>query len=97
MLLELKSDRLLTELTRQVNGYSALIDEHAAGFASLFGALLGEDVRFDAPTEKWIVWPAAGDGPGRQERELARSGIRVVTYSETGGAYTVRVSDRRRL
>ena len=95
VLLELKSDRLLKRLMEQVNSYSALIDEHAEGFASLFGALLDEDVRFDGPTEKWIVWPAASEGPDRREAELARSGIRVVTYSEAADSYSFSVGDRR--
>lgn len=33
----------------------------------------------DAPTEKWIVWPAAGPGKDPREDELATKGIRVVS------------------
>jgi hypothetical protein len=77
-LLELKDDRLLSRLVEQVSGYSELVDEHADSFAELFGALLGEDVRFDGPTEKWIVWPSAKPGMDPREDELAAKGIRVV-------------------
>lgn len=95
VLLELKDARMLTRLVEQVEGYAALVDAHADLFAELFGALLGESVRFDAPTEKWIVWSAAGDGPDPREAELRARGIRVVGYVERGGgAYEMRVGDR---
>lgn len=94
VLLELKDNRMLTRLVAQVEGYAALIDEHADAFAELFGALLGETVRFDGPTEKWIVWPAAGPGRDPREEELARRGIRVVTYVVHGEGYAFRVGER---
>jgi hypothetical protein len=94
VLLELKDDRLLTRLVEQVEGYSALLDAHADLFAELFGALLGEDIRFDGPTEKWIVWPAAGPGKDPREDALATKGMSVVTFEERGGAYTFRVGRR---
>lgn len=92
VLLELKDDRMLTRLVEQVEGYSALMNQHADLFAELFGALLGEDIRaFDGPAEKWIVWPAAGSGKDPREDELAANGIRVVSYEEVRGAFTFRV------
>lgn len=91
VLLELKDDRLLSRLIEQVEGYAVLVDEHAELFARLFGALLGEEVRFDGPTEKWIVWPAAGTGKDPREDELAMKGIRVVSYNEEDGLYRFRV------
>lgn len=92
VLLELKDDRMLTRLVEQVEGYSVLIDEHAELFAKLFGALLGETVRFDGPTEKWIVWPAAGDTRDPREEELRAKKIRVVGYTEpVAGSYDMRV------
>ena len=94
VLLELKDDRLLTRLVEQVEGYAALVDAHADVFAELFGALLGEDVRFDGPTEKWIVWPAAGATIDPREEELAAKGIRVVGYEEKNGVYAMRVGRR---
>jgi hypothetical protein len=96
VLLELKDNRMLTRLIEQVDGYSALVDEHADLFAEFFGALLGEEVRFDGPTEKWIVWPAAGQGRDPREDVLAARGIRVVAYTEQGGSYVVRVGGRAR-
>lgn len=91
VLLELKDDRMLTRLVEQVTAYATLIDEHSALFAELFGALLGERIKFDAPTEKWIVWPGPVSGPDTRESELGAKGIRVVAYEERGGHYTVRV------
>ncbi len=87
VLLELKDSRMLTRLVEQVEGYAALIDEHPDLFAELFGALLGEAVTFDGPTEKWIVWPAAGAGPDRRAEELRSRGIRVVGYEVDGDGY----------
>lgn len=95
VLLELKDARMLTRLVEQVERYSALIDEHADLFAELFGALLGESVRFDGPTEKWIMWPAARDGREPWEEDLRARNIRVVGYTEPGtGRYELRVGDR---
>lgn len=91
VLLELKDDRMLTRLVQQVEGYAALVDEHAALFSALYSALLGEDVRFDGPTEKWIVWPDAGVSSDPREEELAMKRIRVVGYKERAGEYRMRV------
>jgi hypothetical protein len=91
VLLELKDDRMLTRLVQQVTGYAALIDAHADLFAELYGALLGERVVFAGPTEKWIVWPAVGDGADPREAELGAKGIRVVGYKEERAAYALRV------
>lgn len=75
-----------------VDSCSQLVDDHADVFAELLGALLGEKIEFDAPTEKWIVWPAAaGSGPDPREAELGAKGIRVVAYEEREGRYTLRV------
>ncbi len=60
VLLELKSGRELERLVGQVEQYAALVDTHADLFAKLFAATLGREVTFDGPTERWIVWPAAG-------------------------------------
>jgi hypothetical protein len=91
VLLELKDARQLRRLVEQVNGYAHLIDEHATLFAELFAAILGEPVRFDRPTEKWIVWPAGGDARDRKEDELCAHAIRVVGYTEAEAGYRFRV------
>lgn len=88
---ELKDDRQLSRLIEQVEGYSLLVDEHADLFARLFAALLGEEVRFDGPAEKWIVWPAAAPGKDPREDELAIRGIRVVSYTEREGGFQFHV------
>lgn len=96
VLLELKDSRMLTRLVAQVNSYARLIDDHADLFAELFGALLGERIAFDAPTEKWIVWPAAATGADPQEGKLRTEGIRVVGYDVTGNAFTFSVGRKAR-
>ena len=97
VLLELKDDRMLTRLVEQVENYSALIDDHADLFTDLFGALLGQGVVFDGPTEKWTVWPAAGDDVDPRETNLRERGIRVVGYREDGaGGYGFRVGQAAR-
>jgi hypothetical protein len=87
VLLELKDSRMLTRLVEQVEGYAALMDEHADLFAKLFGALLGWPVTFDGPTEKWIVWPAAGVEREPREDKLRAKGIRIVGYDADVGTY----------
>ena len=88
VLIELKDSRQLTRLVEQVAGYAKLIDLHADLFAELFGALLGDDVHFDGPTEKWIVWPAAGASADPRTQELLDLGIRVAGYAVEGGRYS---------
>ena len=67
-----------------------MVDAHAELFAQLFGALLGRDVTFVGSPEKWIVWPAAGEGRDPQEEKLAGHGTRVVELGQ-GGRYGLRV------
>jgi hypothetical protein len=96
VLLELKDRRTLKRLVEQVERYAPLIDEHADLFAELFGALLGEPVTFDGPTERWIVWPEVpGTLRDPRESELRALGIRVVTYQfhESERAYSFVVGD----
>lgn len=87
VLLELKHDRMLTRLVAQVTDYAALVDAHTDLFAELYGALLGVRVVLGGPTEKWIVWPAAGEGPDPREAELATKGIRCAAYRKNGASY----------
>lgn len=93
VLIELKDRRQLTRLVEQVEGYAALIDLHADLFAALFSALLGEAIAFDAPTEKWIVWPAAAPTGGADPRtsELLERRIRLASYVLTDDRYSLRV------
>lgn len=88
VVIELKDSRQLTRLVEQVDGYARLVDEHADLFAELFGAVLGEDISFDGPTEKWIVWPVVGAGPDPRTQELLERGIRVIGYAKAGDGYS---------
>lgn len=59
--------------------------------AEMYAAILGEPVSFDRATDKWIVWPSAGQGRDPREDDLVARGIRVVGYSVgPDGAYTFR-------
>jgi hypothetical protein len=88
VLIELKDRRQLRRLVEQVEGYAQLIDEHADLFEELFGAILGERIRFDGPTEKWLVWPAAGVGPDPRAQELLDRGIRLGAYTLNAEQYS---------
>jgi len=95
VLLQLSDNRQTKQVLYRVETYAALIDAHAARFAAIFGALLGTEIAFDGPTEKWIVWPAAVPGRDPQEGELSGRGIRVVTFKASGSdGYTLRVGGR---
>lgn len=94
VLLEVKDARKLTRLVEQVEGYAALMDEHAHLFAKLFEALLGKPVKFDGPTEKWIVWPAARERPEPRKHEVRTTGIRVVGYRLDGDRYQFSVGPK---
>lgn len=91
--IELKSAREMTRLIEQVTEYAAAVDAHADLFAELFGALLGRSVVFDAPCEKWIVWPQAGASRDPREAELGTKGIRVVGYVPSGDDFVMRVGE----
>lgn len=88
VLIELKDRRQLTRLVAQVERYAGLIDQHSNLFAELYGALLGEEVAFDGPAERWILWPSAGSGPDERTLELQSKGIRLVGYTEATGGYS---------
>jgi ADP-ribosyl-[dinitrogen reductase] hydrolase len=91
VVIELKDSRQLTRLVEQVEGYAALLDVHADLFAELFAALLGEDITFGGPAEKWIVWPSSGTGSECRTQELQAHGIRVVAYGRNDASYSFTV------
>ena len=91
VLLQIADERQTKQILHRLNTYGALLDAHAARFGELFSALLGEDIHFDAPAERWLVWPAAVPGRDPQEGELGAQGIRVVAYKEDAGTYRLRV------
>lgn len=89
VLIELKSERALKRLVAQVNDYSAMMNDHAPLFAELYSALLGEEIRFDLPPEKWIVWPMEGDT--EDPRDAKQAEIRIVGYKPAAAGYDLRV------
>lgn len=91
VLIELKTERLLTRLVQQVESYSALMDEFPEEFEALFSAILGEPIRFDAAAERWIVWPSSGRLPDPHEDELAEERIRIAGYSKVENSFSFSV------
>ena len=94
VVMELKTKRQMAKLVEQLERYAAIIKQQHKQFERLFSAVLGEQIRFSGPSERWLVWPAAGSGADRREAELARQGIRVVQYSPDGGGYSFHVGTR---
>ena len=92
--IELKSARHMRRLVEQVQSYASAIDLQKGAFEDLFSAVLGERIRFDGPTERWIVWPQAGSIADPRQEELASEGIRVVGYEQAGQDFTFRVGPR---
>ena len=82
---------LQKRLVEQVHGYAKLVDLHADLFAQLYSALLGERVAFDGPTEKWIVWPAAGEERDVKEAALQAEGAGEYVVLNPGGGWASKV------
>jgi hypothetical protein len=91
VIIELKSERQMTRLIAQVEGYAAIIVEHVDLFSRLFSVILGRELNLAPDPEKWIVWPQAGDVKDPREDELAARGVRVVGYRVEEGESTFRV------
>lgn len=91
VLIELKSERHMTRLVEQLDSYTALLWHHRANFEQIFSALLGREIRFKFPPEKWLVWPSALETADRREAELLLKGIRVVGYREAPEGFTFAV------
>lgn len=88
VLIELKTERLLTRLVQQVESYSALMDEFPEEFEALFSAILGEPIRFDDAAERWIVWPSSRRLPDPHEHELAEERIRIAGYTKVENSFS---------
>jgi hypothetical protein len=88
--IELKAAREMTRLIEQVQGYSDCLEALSGHFAQLFTAVLGYDISFAGPPERWIVWPQAGETSDPREDTLAEQGIRLVGYREDGGEFSLR-------
>jgi hypothetical protein len=89
--MELKSVRQMARLVEQVQSYANYVDQLSGAFAALYSAILGREVQFDGPAERWIVWPQAGLNRDPREDALAKAGIRVVGYEQVGTDFAVRV------
>lgn len=82
----------MKRLVEQVTGYAALVEKHLDLFQELYSVVLGREVVLETPCERWIVWPSAARyARDPREDELAKLGIRVVGYVESGDGYELRV------
>ena len=82
VLLELKSGRKEEELIEQIETYSSLIDEHAGRFGELYSGILGEDISFVEPCEKWAVWRANDEDSDPREDDFSVKRIRLASFYE---------------
>lgn len=88
VLIELKSERAMTELLRQAQTYSGFLDNHMTSLSDLASAILGEPVEITEPCERWVVWPATGNSESEPRiPEFTAHGIRVVGYRESGESF----------
>jgi hypothetical protein len=93
VLLELKSERQMSRLVEQVNGFSTIIEEHLALFGELFSAILGEPVMLEGKVEKWLIWPSSGQKKDPREEELSLFGIRLVSYTKRNTDFSFLVGE----
>ena len=93
VVIELKTSRDRKELLRQAPTYGDVLSHHLDALAELTSCVLGQDVRFERPPEKWIVWPQAGAEHDPCSDDFAAVDVRVVGYELRGGLYLFRVED----
>ncbi|MDA8099724.1 MAG: hypothetical protein M0042_08860 [Nitrospiraceae bacterium] len=79
--IELKSDRQLTELIRQCNDFEKVIVKRKELFIKIV-AILGNGTHWDGRSvRKMIVWPASEGDPREKTRDLIKSNnIEAITY-----------------
>lgn len=81
-IIELKSERAMTELLRQTTLYADLLNPHLERLAELASAILGRTVVLRGPIQKWAIWPGLPGGEEPRAREFAEAGVRLVRYEE---------------
>ena len=91
LIVELKTERAMTRLARQLSDFARLIESHRPAFERLYSAVLGAELRFTHTPEKWLLWPEAGHGADPREQELADQGIGVVQYAAKHEGYRFHV------
>lgn len=87
VVIELKTERQLTRLREQVDGYAALVERHSDLFSELYSVILGTAVTLSVPAERWIVWPRRNGGTDPKAAALEADGIRVVGYGHAAEGY----------
>lgn len=87
-LIELKSERAMTELLQQTQAYADFLNNHRERLAGLATAILGEPVVLTEPAEKWIVWrKSVRPGPDPKITEFSKVGVRLVGYEEVSNGF----------
>ncbi|OGQ80986.1 MAG: hypothetical protein A2289_19675 [Deltaproteobacteria bacterium RIFOXYA12_FULL_58_15] len=92
VVIEVKGSRGKAGLIDHVTMNAALVDEYSELFAKLFATLLGREVNFVGPSEKWVIWPSAtGTGPDLNEGDFLRGGVRMVTFTTLMRGYLFKI------
>lgn len=93
VVIELKWDRQLAQLRRQLQAFSGLISAYQPAFEKLLGAAVGRpDEVSAARVHHVIVWPKSerpsSAGTVRTRSELAAANISAVTFEKVGPGFT---------
>jgi hypothetical protein len=93
VVIELKWDRQLAQLRRQLQAFSRVISAHQPAFEKLLGAAVGRPGEVSAArVHHVIVWPKSEDpssaGTGRTRSELAAASISAVAFERVGAGFT---------
>ena len=89
VVVELKAAREMKRLIAQVQQYAACVSTLSEPFESLYSAVLGRNVVFSGPPERWIVWPQAGAVSDPREDVLAQQGIRIANHRARAGTLLI--------
>jgi len=93
VLIELKSERAMTELLRQTQAYADFLNNHKERFAELATAILGEPVVLTEPAEKWVIWrKSIQPGPDPWITEFRKVGVRLVGYKKVSNGFEFEIA-----
>lgn len=93
VVIELKWERQLAQLCRQLQAFSRLISAHQPAFEKVLGAAVGRPGEVSAArVHHVIVWPKSEDpssaGTVRTRSELAAANISAVAFERVGAGFT---------
>ncbi|WP_242341295.1 hypothetical protein [Anaeromyxobacter sp. SG66] len=93
VVIELKWERQLAQLRRQLQAFSRVVSAHQPAFEKLLGAAVGRPGEVSAArVHHVIVWPKSEDpssaGTGRTRSELVTANISAVAFERVGAGFT---------